>query len=161
MAERHGEIRNGRETEIEILSSLLWKMTPESTLDAFREGDIHNIVCKAVSHIYDPRIDWEQQCERFEWAGIVYSTARYIVETEHDIVSTDDTGELFENSIVNCPLVVVHTDTAGMIGFRRLLREIGEVQDEIFEQEGIDLPRVRTYVHDGPSNSVRPLDQFR
>lgn len=61
---------------------------------------------------------------------------------------------------VNCPLIVVDSNTVGFAGFRLIVDAIRNRQKEVREEEGVDLATLQVFVHNGSADTLRPLDEF-
>lgn len=135
-----------------VLHDMTWEMTPKS-LDRLYGGicEHDQAALMVVDHMawiamgeytYDPSDAGNKRDFRES------STQVFAENIAMRVVAYD--GREFEE----CPLIVVHSDTAQQGGFIPLVRAIRETQSQERRQP------VRAYVHDGTLGSCRLFEEF-
>ena len=157
----------------------IWKLTPESLLEVCDDysmtsenpiiyasvpGDLRSRSGHSLeglyANVYDQMLkDFKEMTSADLARDAAEDMIRMDYVQDENGVDRDSEGNDI-HGWVNCPLIVVESNTVGFTGFRLLVDAIRNRQQEVREEEGVDVATLQVFVHNGSADTLRPLDEF-
>lgn len=158
----------------------VWKLNPQGLLDVVADFDVSSenpIIYGAVpgdlrgnqvsvspsDPYYDTWIAFRQDFLDSTPATLARDAAEDMIREDYvqDEFGVDcDADGKYRYGWVNCPLIVVDSNTVGYNGFHLLVDAIRKRQQEVREQGGVDIATLQVFVHNGSADTLRPLEEF-